>query len=418
MQLTALIYISFQNIWRHRVRSLITALSIVFGMSAIIFVGGFFEDLYTKLREQVIYAQSGHLKLTRTGFNEKGALDPYSYLIEAYKPIASEIERIPAVVLVEPSLEFGGLIGNGEESSSCLVYGLDPEINRRKRVLGEKKSGFNMKMTAGKNLDSGQPQGVLLGEQLAESMGYKPDDALILIGRTVDNSISGMDVSVRGVFNAALPHMNDYGVVIPLESAQKILRTEAVQALVVYLDDTAHTETVKAALEKMSREKKWDFEIQTWSEANDFYVKTKAMFDRWYVVIRLVIMVIVILTIYNTMNMAVMERVVEFGTLRAIGATRARVLQFVVTEGLLLGLIGGVLGLVVGSAFVRLVASIGIPMPVTPGVSTGWTSQPVLVGTTLLFSFCLAFLTALISSVLPACYASRLDISQALRHLS
>ncbi len=416
MQLTAVVSLSFRNIWRHRMRSLITLFSIVFGMTAILFVGGFFEDMYAKLREQIIFSQSGHLKLSTRGFAEKGALDPYSYLIEAYKPILSEIERVNGVILTEPRLEFGGLIGNGEESSSCFVFGVDPAADGRKREIARQK-GVQIK-SIGDNLTSDQPRGVLLGEQLAASMNYGMGADLILIGRTVDQSINGLDISVRGIFNSALPHINDYGVVLPLESAQTILRTDAVQSIVVYLDDTAKTDAVKSELEALIKKNNWNLDVQTWREANDFYEKTRAMFSRWYAVIRLVIVVIVILTISNTMNMAVLERVTEFGTLRALGSKPARILQFVVIEGLLIGIIGGVLGLVAGSAFVRLVASIGIPMPVTPGVSAGWTSEPMIVGSALVFSFFVALFTALISSYLPARHAARLDISQALRHLN
>jgi putative ABC transport system permease protein len=397
-------------------RSVITIGSISFGMTAIIFVGGFFEDMYTKLREQIIFAQSGHLKLTRIGFAEKGALDPYSYLIEGYRPILSEIERINGVILTEPRLEFGGLIGNGEESSSCLVYGVDPLADNRRRELAAAK-GLDMK-SSGDILAADAPQGVMLGEQLAASMDFNVGDGLILIGRTVDQSINGMDISVRGIFNSALPHLNNYGVVLPLNSAQKILRTDSVQELIVYLDDTRKTDAIKAELEALIKKNNWGLEVQTWRGANDFYEKTTAMFSRWYNVIRLVIIVIVILTISNTMNMSVLERVSEFGTLRALGSQQGRILQIVVIEGAMVGFIGGVSGLVAGSAFVRLIAAIGIPMPVTPGISSSWVSEPVLVGSALGFSFFVALLTSIVSSYLPARHAARLEISQALRHLN
>ena len=63
-----------------------------------------------------------------------------------------------------------------------------------------------------------------------------------------------------------------------------------------------------------------------------------------------VILVLVVLATSNTLVMAVMERMREIGTLRAIGTSRAQIAAIVLLEALWLGLLGGALGCLLGVA--------------------------------------------------------------------
>ena len=68
--------IAFRNIFRHKTRSLITLSTIVFGCVALIFAGGFFEDVYFKMRESYIKSYTGHIQIFKKGFLEHGEPSP------------------------------------------------------------------------------------------------------------------------------------------------------------------------------------------------------------------------------------------------------------------------------------------------------------------------------------------------------
>ena len=70
--------------------------------------------------------------------------------------------------------------------------------------------------------------------------------------------------------------------------------------------------------------------------------------------------------------MSVMERIGEIGTSLALGVKRSCVMRLFLSEGILLGCLGGVFGLTVGLLLASMISSIGIPMPPPPGMARGY----------------------------------------------
>jgi putative ABC transport system permease protein len=159
-----------------------------------------------------------------------------------------------------------------------------------------------------------------------------------------------------------------------------------------------------------------DVSIVPWYEAADFYRKTVRLFSRQVLVMKLIIAFVVVLTISNTMMMAVVERISEIATSMALGVRRVRILSRFLIEGLCIGLIGAIQGVCAGYLLAKGISHVGIPMPPPPGMARGFSGQ-ILVTPALIFdALLLAGLTALAASAYPAWKASRMVIAQALRH--
>ena len=414
--------LALRNIFRHKTRSLITLSAIAFGCVSLIFVGGFFEDILFKMRESYIKAHTGHLQVYRKDFLTEGRRNPYAHLIEQPLELTNIIQQVPGVTRVTQRLEFAGLFSTGETTMSCLGQGVEVRHEPVVRLSETGTSRTDLPSMTGTVIEQGeplaedQPFGVIVGRGLAESLAVRPGDGLILVSHTVGGSINALDVIVRGIFYTSSQAFDDHYVRLPLSTAQRLLHTQSVQALVVFLERTEDTPRVKQALERLIRARRLDVELRTWDELSDFYTKTKAFFSRLFFVLKLVIAIIAILSIYNTMNMAVLERTTEIGTIMALGLKRRRVLWLFLCEGGLLGILGGIAGLAAGTALTWLVSQVGIPMPPPPGATITWHSEPLIDPPTLAFAFGLSLATALISSWYPAQKASRLEIAEALRH--
>lgn len=112
-------------------------------------------------------------------------------------------------------------------------------------------------------------------------------------------------------------------------------------------------------------------EIKARDELSDFYRSTAALYERQSGVLQAIVLVMVPLSVGNSVNINVFERAGEFGTMMALGNNRLRIFRLVVTENFLLGAVGSTLGVVVGTALASTISAIGIPMPPPPNANTG-----------------------------------------------
>ena len=114
--------------------------------------------------------------------------------------------------------------------------------------------------------------------------------------------------------------------------------------------------------------------------------------------------------------MSVMERTGEIGTLMALGITRNKVMKLFLSEGFVIGLVGGLLGTAIGVGLAMLISHIGIPMPPAPGMDHGFTAAIRITDSLVIVGFFVALISAVLASVYPAWKASQLEIVDALRH--
>jgi len=111
-----------------------------------------------------------------------------------------------------------------------------------------------------------------------------------------------------------------------------------------------------------------------------------------------------------------MERTGEVGTAMALGNSRRDMLSSFLTEGLLLGIAGALVGVIAGVGLAYLISFVGIPMPPPPGATEGFTAKIRVTAGLTTQALVLAIVTTLIASVYPAWKASRMIIVDALRH--
>ncbi|MBN9125984.1 MAG: ABC transporter permease [Nitrosospira sp.] len=397
--------LAFRNILRQRRRSAIALAAISFSVIALVLVSGFIEWIFWAMREATIKTQLGHIQIVRPGYHDAGKADPYAFLLPDTIPELEppDKDRIKAVA---PRLSFGGLISHGDATLSFIGDGVDPHEQAAFEL--------NAQLSAGRNLSADDPNGIVVGKGLARNLGVGIGDKVVLLTNTVTGGVNAIEVTVRGLFTTATKAYDDAALRLPIQTARQLLRTKGSHAWVVLLNDTAQTDTVLEELRnKLGGE---NLEVIPWYALADFYNKTKVLFTKQMQGIKVIIVLIILLSISNTMTMSVMERIGEIGTAMALGVRRAGITRLFLTEGILLGCAGGLLGLAIGAPLAALISSIGIPMPPPPGMDSGYTGEILLTWNITIEAVALAACTTLVASILPAWKASRMQIVDALRH--
>ena len=131
--------------------------------------------------------------------------------------------------------------------------------------------------------------------------------------------------------------------------------------------------------------------------------------------LRLIILVMVLLSVANSVNMSVSERLGEFGTIMATGNRPQHVFGLVVTETVLLGLIGGLVGAGLGVLAAWVISTIGISMPPPPNANLGYIARIRITPSLVSIGFGIGFMSAVLAGLWPAARVSRTPVVEALR---
>jgi len=394
-----------RNIARQRRRSAFALAAIAFGVAALIVANGFIDWILYKHRETTITSQFGHIQVTRKGYFEAGTADPFGYRLPQRSPVMDAIERLPTLRVLGRRLAFSGLISKGDETVSFVGEGVEPD---KERILSS-----SLRISDGAALSPDDPNGIILGLGLAANLGVGVGDTVVLIANTASGGVNAVECRVRGLFATMSKAYDDVALRVPLATAQTLLKTEGAHVWVLMLDETEQVRPMLSTLRERFRNE--DLAFTEWVDLADFHVKAVSLFTKQVGVIRSIIAVIIVLSIFNTMMMNVMERTSEIGTSMALGVARRGILRLFLVEGAMLGAAGGILGVALGSALAWGISRIGIPMPPPPGQSWGFNGE-ILVSTRLsVEAFLLAVGSTLLASVYPAWRASRMVIVDALR---
>ncbi len=409
--------LALRNLFRNRRRSLFTILAIGLGFAAVNTLGGFTAYIFTSLKDSYIYAQgNGHLSIFKAGFLQEGKLDPTRYLIDEDEMalIHDVLARHPEILVTAPQLHISGLLSNGKVSTIFLAAGRVPsavsKINRHARGLVGKIQLFD-----GKPLEDDVMRGVGLSRGLAEQLKLGLDSDAVAMAPTVSGQINALDAQVFQLFDSPVEALEDKLMSVSLKFAQSLYDTGSVDRVTVLLESDELTETTRTRLAEELAAEGLNLEVKTWNELSTFYTKVKQMFDVIFLFTFLIVFTIVVMSVINTVSMAIMERTREIGTLRALGVKRRGIVGLFAAESMLLGTLGSLLGMVltvITWSGVALLKPTWIPPQITRRVPL----EVYLVPDYMLYSVLLLIVLSLVAASLPARAAARMQIVGALGH--
>jgi putative ABC transport system permease protein len=397
--------LAVRNLLRHGLRTLLTLTAVALGVGGLILAGGFIEDIFVQLGEGTIHSQLGHLQVYRQGYYAYGAQRPLAYLIEKPQKEAQHVAAMPEVRETLFRLSFSGLLNSGRSDFAVLVEGGEPDKEARVATFHT--------LIDGRPLRGTDRFGIYVGEGVARTLKLKAGQVVTLLANTREGALNTVELEVVGVFRSYSKEYDARAVRIDLATATQLLDTEAVNSIVVLLKDTESTPAVAARLREQLEPR--GLEVKTWIELSDFYSKTVNLFRRQFGFLELVILLMIVLSVLNSINLNMYERRGEFGTMRALGNRDRAVFALIVMESALLGLVGSLAGVVIGIAFAALVSVIGIPMPPPPNAELGYIAQIRTVPSIVVGAALIGMAASTLAALLPGIRLSRMPVAEALR---
>lgn len=401
----AMCRLALRNVLRQRGRSAMALVAIALGVAALIVAGGFIQDVYIQMGESIIHSQYGHLQVYRRGYTEHGTQHPTDYLIERPAALIERVRALPGVAIVLPRLRFTGLANAGGADWAVFVDGVEPKL--------ENRLGTYVQLVAGRLLRDDDRDALIVGDGVAKALRVAPGDRLTLSISTRDGALNSVDFQVAGIFRSYSKEFDQRAIRLPLRAAQDLLATSAVNEVAVALDDTLATPRAAAALETSIGG--LGYEVRTWRDLADFYNKTVDLLERQFGFLQIVLLLMIVLSVANTINTAAFERLPEFGTMLALGNRRRDVFRLIMVECTMLGMLGSLFGVAIGIALALAISAVGIPMPPPPNTDLGYTALIRVVPAAILRAAIIGTVAAILAAVFPSLRIARVAPAEALR---
>ena len=464
--------LALRNLLRNRRRSASTLVALAIGLTSVLLFSGFKSNLGDTMLTAVVRA-GGHLQVQHRDYFLFGGGNPGAYGMADYARLVQTIRTDsalgPMVAVVTPMMRFGGLAGNFEAGISRTVIGsgyVAPDVS-----LMRQWNEFSIPVVRPKfPLEDTSTDSAIVGVGVARVLqlcaplrieNCPVPEAPSRTGATSTGAALPSDIadlaqsenagsaksqppgsarlellssSARGAPNVAaltvvaaedqvFKELDEVAVLVHLDHAQRLVFGRGppqVTAVMVLLHRSADTAAAQVRLSEIVAASPGAsmLTVRDFVSLNPFYAQSEKLFDFIFGFIFVLIGGIVLFTVSNTMNTAVVERTIEIGTLRAIGLRQSGIRRLFLMEGFMLGCAGAALGLLMAVLLGAVVNHSGLTW-LPPGSSEHLPLQlrvlgnlPVVLGT----AFGLVAIATL-SAWWPAWRAADLKIVEALRHV-
>jgi putative ABC transport system permease protein len=315
--------------------------------------------------------------------------------------IVAAIRRDPAVSAAGAVLGTS-LYGRTADSLVTLFgYGVEPEAQSLYQVR------------SGRDLATGDATGVLLSESAARLLGAAVGDTVTLVGR-LDPQVVTAAVGRRLVVRATVQWLYDYrgqpsvGTVLPL--MQRLARTPAADRASIILVK-ADADSAVPALASRLRSRFPQLEVNTVTDLVAQFRARLVYFRQLSFILGSMSLIVTVLLIGTLLTITVNERMGEIATLRAIGVSRATIVEQVLAEGTALTIAGAALGILLGLATARYLDAILTSFPGLPAAFSFFVPR----ADTLSFAALVLLITGALAGLYPAWLAARAPIAATLR---
>ena len=311
----------------------VSMLGIALGVAALIIVLSVMNGFQKEVRDRMLGVVS-HIEI----FAPNGAALP-----DVARTLA-EARANPQVIGVAPFIATQALLARGEDMKGAIVRGIDPALEPEVTELAG-----TLKNTALTRLIPGE-FGVVLGNELARSLGVREGDKVTLVAPSGQVTPAGVvprlkQMTVVGTFDSGHYEYDSALLMMHLDDAAKIFRLEGPTGIRLKLKDLNQAREVGVEL---SRILSGDLLIRNWTRQNRNWFAAVQLEKRMLFIILTLIVAVAAFNLVSTLVMTVTDKRADIAILRTLGASPRSIMGIFVVQGALVGVIGTLAGLVLG----------------------------------------------------------------------
>jgi lipoprotein-releasing system permease protein len=322
----------------------ISTLGIMIGVMALIVVlavmNGFREDLMNKI----------------LGVNSHLLIMSYKGGIEDTEAVIKKALEVDGVLSATPFIYSQVMIKNAGNISGAILRGLDPATAGTVINIDSMIEGGSVELLKGSEYE---PRGIILGSELSKRIGALPGDTVTLVspigkltplGRMANEG----KFSVKALFESGMYEFDSSMVYLSLTGAQDFLSLgDEVTGIELKVRDIDESDKIGEIIQDKLGYPYWtkDWKMMNKSLFSALKLEKLAMF-----IILIMIVLVGAFNIISSLVMLVMEKTRDIAILRTMGTSSKSIMSIFIFQGLFVGLVGTLLGLISGSFLCHLQA--------------------------------------------------------------
>lgn len=396
--------LALSNLKHRRLRSLLTALGVIIGIAAVvglISLGNGLENAITgqfsSLDADKLIVQSASTSFGPPGSTAVRKLNEKDVkLIESINYVSDVVPRLIRIVKIEYNDEVQ------------FVYSMNvPEKTEEVKIVID---SFNIKLEEGRFLDAKETGNIVIGNDIKNLFGKE-----LRVGSKI--KIQNEEFEVIGILEKSSSFQINQIIFISEENLKEILDIEnEIDLIVVQISDENQIHEIAEEIEKKLRRDRnqkigeEDFSVQTPLQSIQAINTVMSIINIIISGIAAISLLIGGIGIANTMYTSVVERKKEIGVMKAIGAKNNHILIIFIVEAGTIGLIGGIIGSIIGLGMALALSSLA-------SIYLGGIDFSIKISWPLIISAVgFSSLVGILSGILPALQASKLNIVEAIRN--
>jgi len=411
--------LAFKNIFRHKLRTIISMIVIAFAVMIVIFSRGFINGMIHSLYSDSIQYNSGHVHIMRDEYFKKKRLMPLDFPINGFEDnnlneMIRSIENIKEVKGVIYRLKFGSMISTGQELITLQGWGINPK--KEFELTDIKERIVEGRMVQTEKLE------IAMGTELLDKIDSEVGDKVTIIFNTSYSSLKGVTFNIVGRIESGLKLLDENVFFLPLGEAQRLLYMEdqVTEMLVLANERNQASEIQNSIKHLIEKNKALDKYVVMHYEESNVLLSYLNIAQLVYNQIYFLFVILASAVLVSTMIMIVKERTKEIGMMLALGLEEKGILILLIIEGSIIGLIGSFLGAIVGHYLSSILSEIGINV----GTAVNSVSSDIMFNKMIyptssignsLFAFFAGVIIVILVSIIPARRAAKLEPTEAMK---
>ena len=404
---------AWRNLWRNRRRTVLTLVSIAFGVMLAVLSTGMGDSNWTEMINLAARMGGGHVTLQHPEYLDTPTLSR-TVRLNGLSALALEDPDVERVV---PRISGQLMLSTAVQSYGAGFVALDPAV--------EDEQTFSMieALHEGEMFRSAADPGVILGARLAENLDVRLGKKVVFTLTDKHGEIVRDVARVRGIVKTGAPSIDGGLSIFAIDRMREVLGygPDEVVQLGVFVNDQRRSQAVA---ERLGRVVGSDVAALTWDTTKPDLAGFIAMKVAGAVFMEIVIAILVAAGIFNTLFVSVMERMREFGIMMALGFSPARLFGLVMLESLWLGVVGLVCAALLTAGPYWYLSTTGIDISSMLGSSqsnevAGVAISPIMhiriFPENAMLIGGLALLATLLSGLYPALHAGRIEPVESIR---